>query len=48
MNSWEQDVGQLLEGYRQAFDNDSQNRIEAPTDKVGLDKGKKRLAEEEL
>ena len=48
MNSWEQDVGQLLESYRQAHSNDPQNRNEAPTDRAGLDKGKKRLAEEEL
>ena len=48
MNSWEQDVGQLLEGYRLAYENDPRNRIEAPTGKVSLDKGKKRLAEEEL
>ena len=48
MNSWEQDVGQLLESYRLASANNLQNRNEAPTDKASLDKGKKRLAEEEL
>ena len=48
MNSWEQDVGQLLETYRLAYENSLQNRIEAPTDNVSLEKGKKRLAEEEL
>ena len=48
MNSWEQDVGPLLESYRVAYANNPQNRIEAPTDSASLDKGKKRLAEEEL
>ena len=47
MNSWEQDVGQLIEGYRLAYDKTSQNMTEASTD-VSLKKGKKRLAEEEL
>ena len=48
MNSWEQDVGQLLESYRLTYAISLQNSIEASADKVSLDKGKKRLAEEEL
>ena len=48
MNSWEQDVGSLLESYRLAYANNPQNRIEAPTDSASLDKGKKRLTEEQL
>lgn len=48
MNSWEQDVGQLLESYRLAYENSLRNRIEAPTDKLSLEKGKKRLAVDEL
>ena len=33
----EQDVGQLLESYRLAYENSLQNRIEAPTDNVSLE-----------
>ena len=48
MNSWEEDVGQLLSSYRLAYANNPQNRIEALADRASLDKGKKRLAEEDL